>query len=113
MGKKEPPDDFLADYKEWVDHRHNPYYWAGRISDFSLRAWRNTARYRMRDGVIVLIIGTILILVGSCLLWGIWVKDVDLNILPAVILTAALGIIAVYRGVHIIRQKGHEIDHEE
>jgi peptidoglycan/LPS O-acetylase OafA/YrhL len=110
MVKKDPPDDFLADYKQWVDHRHNPYFWAGTISNFSLRAWRNRRRFRKRDGVASLVIGAFFLALVALLIWGICVENGDWTALPVLLLLAVFGVLATLRGLRTILGKPPNIE---
>jgi len=110
MAKKGDLDEFLAEYREWVDHRHNPYYWVGTISNFALRAFRNRPKPKRVDGIVLFGFGLLFAAIAIGLLWATHGQEGGGGILPPVILTLALGILFVIRGLSIITGSASDMD---
>jgi apolipoprotein N-acyltransferase len=110
MPKKEDLEEFLADYREWVDHRHNPYYWVGTISNFALRAFRNRPRPNRADGIVLFGFGLLFVAIAIGLVWATYGQEGGWGVLPPVLLTLALGILFAIRGLSIITGSASDLN---
>jgi cobalamin biosynthesis protein CobD/CbiB len=110
MAKKENLEEFLADYREWVDHRHNPYYWVGTISNFALRAFRNRPKPKRVDGIVLFGFGLLFAAIAIGVVWATYGQEGDGGVLPPVLLSLALGILFAIRGLSIITGSASDMD---
>ena len=110
MPKKEDFEEFLADYREWVDHRHNPYYWVGTISNFALRAFRNRPKPKRVDGIVLFGFGLLFAAIAIGVVWATYGQEGDGGVLPPVLLSLALGILFAIRGLSIITGSASDMD---
>jgi hypothetical protein len=105
MGKRKnhnDEDEFLTDYREWVEHRHNPFRWLGTISNFSLRAYRNRPKPKRRDGIVLILASIFMLSLTGAIAWSTYETDGDWAILPALILFFILGILILIRGLTLV-----------
>ena len=102
MGKRDKEDDFLADYKEWIQHLHNPYRWLGTISNFGLRAYRKEKRYRRREGIIPTIVALTVLGFVIAIAWKVYYSGGVLSALPFLIFFIILAGLVLVRGIKIL-----------
>lgn len=98
----EEQDSFLSKYKEWISHIHNPFYYTGTLSDFTLYTFKNKKRYNKLEGIPILLWGLFMLLI----LIGVSVMaiagELEIVTLFFTIPFCVLSLLFIYRGAIII-----------
>jgi len=102
MKDKKDQDDFMTDYLEWLEHKDNPYYYAGSISNFSLRAWSKKKRYKRSEGLPYFLGGFLLLLLMIFISWSMISNENEYLILFVSVPFSIFSLIMAWRGLTII-----------
>lgn len=104
MNNQNEPDEFLSEYKEWLSHIDNPYYYAGTISDFELRALRDKKRkkYKRSEGLPFLIGGLLSAIIMVAISWSMITSEDNYLILFFSIPFFIFSLLFFWRGISIV-----------
>ena len=102
MSKRKAPDDFLAEYKEWLNRIDNPYFNDGKFSKFTIRAFKNRKKPTKSDGAVYFLGGLFITLVLLAISWSMIKNKQELYILWFTIPFSIVSLLMSWRGITLM-----------